>query len=85
MALRKRPKPEDRDKWIEEATSDQPQQLEKLEEEEVKAVQDIRLRLPTYLLEEVDQLVAKRKPKISRHNWILEALHEKVKRDKKKF
>jgi predicted DNA binding CopG/RHH family protein len=83
MALRKRPKPEDRDKWISEAaTSDKPQQLE---EEETKTIQDIRLRIPTDLLEEIDQSVAKRKPKISRHNWILEALHEKVKREKKKL
>ena len=83
MALRKRPKPEDRDKWIEEAaTSDKPQQRE---EEETKTIQDIRLRIPTDLLEEIDQSVAKRKPKISRHNWILEALHEKVKREKKKL
>jgi len=81
VALRKRPQPEDRDKWISEAaTSDQPQPLE-----EKKDIQDIRLRVPTYLLEEIDQLVAKRKPKISRHNWILEALHEKLKREKKKL
>jgi hypothetical protein len=82
MALRKRPKPEDTDKWIEEAANDQPQPLE---EEESKTIQDIRLRIPTDLLEEIDQIVAKRKPKISRHNWILEALHEKVKREKKKL
>ena len=81
MALRKRPKPEDTDKWIEEAANDQPQQ----QEEEPKTIQDIRLRIPTDLLEEIDQSVAKRKPKISRHNWILEALHEKVKREKKKL
>ena len=81
MALRKRPKKEDTDKWIEEAANDQPQQ----QEEEPKTVQDIRLRIPTDLLKEIDQIVAKRKPKISRHNWILEALHEKVKREKKKL
>ena len=81
MPLRKRPKPGDTDKWIEEAANDQPQQ----QEEELKTVQDIRLRIPTDLLEEIDQIVAKRKPKISRHNWILEALHEKVKREKKKL
>ena len=81
MPLRKRPKPEDRDQWISEAaTSDQPQQLE-----EKKDIQDIRLRVPTELLAEIDQLIGKRKPKISRHNWILEALHEKVKREKKKL
>ncbi len=80
MPLRKRPKPEDRDQWISEAaTSDQPQQLE-----EKKDIQDIRLRVPTELLAEIDQLIGKRKPKISRNNWILEALHEKVRRDKKK-
>lgn len=49
---------------------------------EVKTVQPIKLRIPGDLLAEIDGLVAHRKPSPSRHQWILEALYEKVAREK---
>ncbi len=48
------------------------------EKGEDKTVQSLKLRIPTELLEEIDQLVASRRPSPSRHQWILEALYEKV-------
>jgi hypothetical protein len=53
----------------------------KKEKGEEKTVQSLKLRIPTDLLEEIDQLVASRRPSPSRHQWILEALYEKVDRD----
>jgi hypothetical protein len=56
---------------------------EQLQSESIeKKVQPIKLRIPADLLEEIDALVAGRKPSPSRHQWILEALYEKVERDK---
>lgn len=46
-----------------------------------KPIQAIKLRIPGELLEEIDRLVAGRKPSPSRHQWILEALYEKVERE----
>ncbi len=46
-----------------------------------KLLQSLKLRIPTDLLEDIDRLVANRKPSPSRHQWILEALYEKVSRD----
>jgi hypothetical protein len=80
MALRKRPKPEETDQWIQAANVEDDQ----LSEESEKEIQSVRVRIPVDLLEEIDQLVGKRQPKTSRHNWILEALYEKVKREKKR-
>lgn len=80
MALRKRPKQEQANDWIEAANLEQP---EPTEPESEKDIQSVRLRVPLDLLDEIDRLVAKRQPKTSRHNWILEALYEKVKREKK--
>ena len=54
---------------------------EKKEKGEDKTVQSLKLRIPTDLLEEIDQLVASRRPSPSRHQWILEALYEKVEKD----
>jgi hypothetical protein len=47
-------------------------------EEEVKG---LKLRLPVDLLAEVDAAVKKRRPAPSRHQWILEAIYEKLSRD----
>ncbi len=44
-------------------------------------LQSVKLRVPTDLLEEIDHLVASRRPSPSRHQWILEALYEKVDRE----
>jgi hypothetical protein len=43
----------------------------------------VMLRIPEVNLTTVDRLVARRAPAISRNNWILEAILEKVLRDSK--
>ncbi len=80
MALRKRPKPEETEQWIQAANVEDNKQSEESEKE----IQSVRVRVPVDLLEAIDQLVVIRQPKTSRHNWILEALYEKVKREKKR-
>ncbi len=44
-------------------------------------IQSLKLRLPRELLKDIDALVNQRKPKISRHLWILEKLYAGVKQD----
>lgn len=46
-----------------------------------KPTQAIKLRIPGELLEQIDRMVDTRKPSPSRHQWILEALYEKVERE----
>ena len=38
----------------------------------------VKLRLPTSLLERIDTSVKSRKPILSRHQWILEAIYAKL-------
>lgn len=47
-------------------------------EEEVKG---LKLRIPADLLKRVDEAVASRRPAPNRHQWILEALYEKLDRE----
>lgn len=44
-------------------------------------IQPLKLRLPSSLLTQVDESVAKRRPAPSRHQWILEAIYEKLDRE----
>jgi hypothetical protein len=55
-----------------------PKKLADLSDEEVKG---LKLRLPLDLLAEVDAAVKSRRPAPSRHQWILEAIYEKLSRD----
>ena len=48
---------------------------------ETSDIQPVKLRLPQTLLEQIDGCVAKRKPAPSRHQWILEAMYEKLSRE----
>jgi hypothetical protein len=62
----------------------QPGQSEQLESPNAGSkptVQNLKLRLPIEVLQEIDQTVARRRPRPSRHQWILEAIHEKLTRD----
>ncbi len=43
----------------------------------------LKLRLPESLLRRVDDAVAQRRPAPSRHQWILEAIYEKLDRETK--
>jgi hypothetical protein len=45
-------------------------------------VKGLKLRLTVELLAEVDAAVKKRRPAPSRHQWILEAIYEKLERDR---
>lgn len=54
-----------------------PNQGQNLEEE----VKGLKLRLPVDLLSEVDVAVKRRRPSPSRHQWILEAIYEKLLRE----
>lgn len=44
------------------------------------AIQAVKLRLPQSLIDQIDDAVAGRKPPPSRHQWILEAIYEKLER-----
>lgn len=47
-----------------------------------KEIQPIKLRVPAELLADIDTAVANRKPSPSRHQWLLEALYEKLERER---
>ncbi len=47
-------------------------------DEEVKG---LKLRIPIDLLKRVDEAVSNRRPAPSRHQWILEAVYEKLDRE----
>lgn len=46
-----------------------------------KKIQPLKLRIPQELLQEIDGAVAARRPSPSRHQWILEAIYEKLERE----
>lgn len=58
-----------------------PQETTLTQSKEV-AYQALKLRIPADLLADIDKLVESRRPVPSRHQWILEALYEKVIREK---
>jgi hypothetical protein len=77
-----RRKPASVDEFIQEGGSVPqvvtPQPVEEPTDEEVKG---IKLRLPIDLLSRVDRVVKSRRPAPSRHQWILEAIYEKLDRE----
>lgn len=56
-------------------------QTETKEEQEKKC--RIQLRLPKSKVDQIDESIKRRDVKISRHIWFLEAIEEKLKRDRK--
>ena len=83
MAIARKPKPKTIDEFIEEggsapattiSTTTKVARTKKLE-------QPVKLRVPSELLEQIDAAVADRRPSPSRHNWILEAIYEKLERE----
>ncbi|NJK51540.1 MAG: hypothetical protein HC936_00095 [Leptolyngbyaceae cyanobacterium SU_3_3] len=80
MVIRR--KPANVDEFIQEGGSvpqvAAPKPVEELTEEEVKG---LKLRLPVDLLKRVDEVVKSRRPAPSRHQWILEAIYEKLDRE----
>jgi hypothetical protein len=53
-------------------------EVEASSEEEIKG---LKLRMSVELLAQVDAMVKRRRPSPSRHQWILEAIYEKLERD----
>lgn len=51
------------------------------ENSDTELVMPVKLRVPASLLTQVDTAVAKRRPVPSRHQWILEAIYEKLERE----
>ena len=84
MAIVRKPKPKTVDDFIEEGGSApvaivleavKPARTEKTE-------QPVKLRVPAELLAQIDAAVETRRPSPSRHQWILEAIYEKLEQGK---
>lgn len=74
MAVRRKPisKPTSVDDFIlDAASSDHSQDAE-------DQIKSLKLRIPAQLLEQIDNSVKSRRPSPSRHQWILEALYQKL-------
>ena len=82
MSISRKPKEKDLDTFIQAGGSDPVEEKKDLGEK--TTIKSLKLRLPTDLLEEIDQLVSSRRPSPSRHQWILEALYEKVEKEQEK-
>lgn len=75
MPVRKKPTvPQSVDEFIHSAGVDK-------SESNGEAIVPVKLRVPETLLAQVDAAVRNRRPAPSRHQWILEALYEKLERD----
>jgi hypothetical protein len=94
MAITRKPKATTADNFIENGgsaaiTPDLQQQIADLPlkgqrgrpKREREEETGVKLRLPTSLLERIDTSVESRKPTLSRHQWILEAIYEKLGRE----
>ncbi len=89
MPVSRRPKARTEEEFINQANDDillDPKVISNLEPSENQLdsesdIQPLKLRVPRELVKDIDNLLSQRKPKISRHNWILEALYEKLERD----
>ena len=89
MPVSRRPKARTEEEFINQANDDillDPKVISNLEPSENQSdsesdIQPLKLRVPRELVKDIDNLLSQRKPKISRHNWILEALYEKLERD----
>lgn len=56
--------------------------IDKIEPENLDNVKKVQLRVPLIKLNQIDELVAKRPGNLARHTWIMEAIEEKLKRDR---
>ncbi len=89
MPISRKPKARTEEEFINQANDDvflEAKVMSKLESSENQLdsesdIQPLKLRVPRELVKDIDNLLSQRKPKISRHNWILEALYEKLDRD----
>jgi hypothetical protein len=81
MAMAIRRKPTSVEQFIQAGGVESASTSEKETPGKVIAIQPVKLRLEAELLEQVDHAVSARKPAPSRHQWILEAIYEKLNRD----
>lgn len=75
MSVRRKPTVTNVDQFILAAGADKAQPSD-------KSIQPVKLRVPDDLLRQIDIAVNQRRPVPSRHQWILEAIYEKLDRDK---
>lgn len=76
MSVRRKPK-SSIEAFIRAATVDQSQAMPAMSEQKVHPV---KLRIDDSLLARIDEAVSARRPVPSRHQWILEAIYEKLER-----
>jgi hypothetical protein len=84
MVVRRKPKAADVEDFIQGGgTAPQVAETQVVVERSTKEgkVQSLKMRIPAELLAQIDAAVASRRPAPSRHQWILEAIYEKVARD----
>ncbi len=75
MPVRKKPTaPQNVHEFIHAAGAEKP-------EADIDPIIPVKLRIPEQLLAQVDQSVTKRRPVPSRHQWLLEAVYEKLERE----
>jgi hypothetical protein len=74
-------KPKSVDEFIHSGSIDSTKKQTEATANKSDTVQPVKLRLPEKLLQQIDDVVAKRKPAPSRHQWILEAVYEKLTRE----
>lgn len=48
-----------------------------------ETIQPVSLRLPAAIVKEIDRVVKARRPSPSRHQWILEAIYDKLDREQR--
>ena len=89
MALARKPKKKvlseaDIDAVIDKGGTSPAMDTDQCKLDKTDKVHSVKLLLATSHLKEIDNVAQNRKPKISRHLWILEALYERIEREKNK-
>lgn len=79
MVVRRKPKTIE--EFIEAGGAPSEAKSKPIEEINEKEIQSLKLRVPVELLKQIDLSVKNRRPAPSRHQWILEALYEKLERE----
>jgi hypothetical protein len=79
--IRRRPEPTKKElDFIEAADKNIPAATESLKPNN-QGEKVVNLRIPADLLTEIDQSIKNRRPAPSRHQWLLEAVYEKLERE----
>lgn len=76
-----RPKPKNEDDFIKGGGSEPAKEVSQELPLEPAKIQPVKVRIPDELLKKIDKRVNSRRPSPSRHQWILEALWEKIERE----